>query len=60
MGANTESPPRTDPGTNIREVHTPSQTVFTQKKNELFIQRVLKYSHEAKGDELHNIVLGLK
>ena len=41
-GANPESPPRTHPGTNIREVRTPSRTVFTQEQNELFFQRVVQ------------------
>ena len=38
-GANTEYNPRTQPGTNIHEVRTPSQTLFTQEQNELFIQQ---------------------
>ena len=33
MGANPEYPARTQPGTNIREVRTPRQTVFTLEKN---------------------------
>ena len=33
VGENPESPPRTHPETNIIEVHTPSQTVFTQEQN---------------------------
>ena len=37
-GANTESPPRTQPEMNIREVLTPSRTVFTQEQHELFVQ----------------------
>ena len=59
VGANTESPTRTQTGTNTREVRTPRWTVFTREQNELFIQRVLQYSQEEKGDELHYIVLGL-
>ena len=58
-GANPESPARTQPGKNIREVRTPRLTVFTQEQNELFIQRVLQYSQGEKGDELHYLVLGL-
>ena len=33
-GANPESPPITHPGKNIREIHTPRQTVFTREQNE--------------------------
>ena len=40
--ANSESPPITQPETNIREVGTPSRTVFTQEHNELFIQQVVQ------------------
>ena len=58
-GANPESPPRTQPGKNIREAHTPSRTVFTREQNEFFIEQVLQYFQEAKGDEFHYIVLGL-
>ena len=58
-GANPEYPPRTQPGTNIHEVRTPIRIVFTREYNELFIQRVIQYSQEAKGDELHYLVLGL-
>ena len=57
--ANPESPARNQTGTNILEVCTPRQTVFTQEHNELFIEQVLKYSQEEKGDELHYLVLGL-
>ena len=57
--ANTESPPRTHPGTNICEVQTPSRTVFKRKHNELFIQRVVQYYQEAEGDKLNYLVLGL-
>ena len=45
--------PITQPGTNIREVRTPSQKVFTQEHNELFVQQVVQYSQEIEGDELH-------
>ena len=41
-GANPESPPRTQPGKNMREVRTTSRTVFTQEYNGLFIQRVVQ------------------
>ena len=41
--ANPESPPITHPEINIHEVRTPSQTVFTQEYNELFVQQVLQY-----------------
>ena len=42
VGENPESPPTTQPGKNIREVLTPSWTVFTQEQNELFVQRVVQ------------------
>ena len=42
-GANPESPPRTQPEINIREVTNPSQTVFTQEQNELFFQQVVQF-----------------
>ena len=58
-GANTKDPARTQPGTNIREVRTPRRTAFTREHNELLIQRILQYSQEEKGDELHYHVLGL-
>ena len=57
--ANPESPARIQTGTNIREVRTPRRTVFTQEHNGLFIQRVLQYSQEETGDELHYHVFGL-
>ena len=40
--ANPESPPKTLHEINIREVRTPSWTVFTQKHNELFFQQVVQ------------------
>ena len=58
-GANPESTPITHPGTNIHEVRTPSRTLFTQEHNELFIQRVLKYSQYVEGDELYFFLFGL-
>ena len=59
MGANPESPARTRPGKNIREVRTPRRTVFTREQNELFIQQVIQYSQEEKGDSLNYVFLGL-
>ena len=44
-GGNPESLPRIQPETNIREVRTPSWTLFAQKHNELFVQQVVQYSH---------------
>ena len=41
VGANPESPPITQPEINIRELLTPSRTVFSQEQNELFFQRVV-------------------
>ena len=58
-GENLESPPISQPGTNIREVRTPSWTVFTQEQNELFVQQVIQYSQEKEGDELNYHVLDL-
>ena len=58
-GANPESPARTQPGTNIREVRTPRWKLFAGEHNELFIQRLLQYAQEEKGDELHYHILGL-
>ena len=40
--ANPESPPRTQPETNIHEVRTPSWKVFKQEQYELFVQQVLQ------------------
>ena len=59
MGANTEYPPRTHPGTNIHEVHTLNRKVLTREHNELFIQQVVQYYQVADGDELNYRVLGL-
>ena len=58
-GSNSEYPPITQPGTNICEVHTPSQTVFTQEQDELFVHRVVQYYQENESDEFHYYVLGL-
>ena len=58
-GANPESPPRTQPETNIHEVRTPSHTVFTQEHNELFVQQVVQYSQDLEGEDLHYHVIGL-
>ena len=52
-GANPESPARTQPGKNIHEVRTLIRPVFTREQNELFIQQVIQYSKEEKGDELY-------
>ena len=41
-GESPESPPRTQPEKNIREVRTPSRTVFTQEQNKLFVQQVVQ------------------
>ena len=41
-GANPESPPRTQPGKNIREERTTINKVFTWEYNELFIQQVVQ------------------
>ena len=59
MVVNPESPPRTQPETNIREVCTPSQAVFKKEQNELFIQQVVQYSQEKEGDDFHYHVIGL-
>ena len=58
-GENTESPARTQPGTNICEGINPGRKVSTQEHNYFFIQRVLQYFQEEKIDELHFHVLGL-
>ena len=58
-GANPESPPRTQPETNICEVRTPSRTVFPQERNKLFFQRVIQYNQEMEVGDLHYHVLGL-
>ena len=52
-GANTESPPITQPEINIREVRTPSRTVFTKKHNQLFVQQVLQYSQYFESEVFH-------
>ena len=41
---NPESPTRTQPEINIREVRTPSRTVFTQEQYELFAQQFVQNS----------------
>ena len=58
-GENLEYPPRTQSGTNIREVRTPSRLVFTQEHNELFFQRVVQYFQKKEGSDFHYYVLGL-
>ena len=42
-GENQESTPINQPETNIREVRTPNQTVFTHEQNELSFQQVVHY-----------------
>ena len=42
LGANPESPQRTQAGTNIREVRTPSPKFFTKEQNELLVQTFKK------------------
>ena len=56
-GENPQSPPRTQPDINIREVRTPSWTLFTQKQNKLFLQQVVQYSQEKKGEDYHHRVI---
>ena len=53
LGANPESRPRTHPETNIREVRTPSRTVFTLEHNEFFVQKVVRYYQDFDGEYLH-------
>ena len=57
--ANPECTARNHPEKNIREVRTPSRTVFKQKQNKLFIEKVLQCSQDVEGDELNCFVLGL-
>ena len=42
VGADPESPTRTQPVRNIPEVRNPRRTVFTWEHNALFIQQVLQ------------------
>ena len=56
---NPESSLRTHPETNIREVRTPSRTVFTQEQNESFVQKVTHYSQDLEGEVFHYHVLCL-
>ena len=58
-GANPESPPKNHPETNIREVCTPSRTVFAQEQNELYVQEVFQCAQYLEGEDLHYHVLGL-
>ena len=58
-GANPELLQKNQPGTNIRKVSNPRRTVFTPEQNDLFIQRVLRYSQFKKIGELHYHVLVL-
>ena len=57
-GADTESPPRTQPEINTRELCTPGRTVFTQEQNKLLVQQFFQYSQEKEGDDLHYHGLG--
>ena len=57
--ANPESPQRTQPEINIRELCTPSLTVFTQEQNELLVRQVYQYSQDLEGEDFHHHVLGL-
>ena len=57
-GENPESPPRTHQETNIRELRTPSWTVFTQENNKLFVQQVVQYYQDFEGKDFHYRVLG--
>ena len=57
--ANPESPPRTQPEINIRELRTPNRTVFTPEHNELFVQQVVQYSQDLEGEVLHYHVICL-
>ena len=56
---NQEYPPRTHLETIIRGVRTPSQKVFTQEHNELFVQQVVQYSQEKEDEYLNYHVIGL-
>ena len=53
---NSEYPTITQPEI---DVHTPSQTVFKQEQNELFVQQVFQYSHDLEGGFLYYHVLCL-
>ena len=57
--ANPESLPRTHQEINLREVLTPSQTVFTQDQNVFFVQQVVQDDQGLEGEVLHYHVLGL-
>ena len=57
--ANQESSPRNHQEINIREVRTPSQTVFTQENIVLFVQQAVQYSQDLEGEDLHYHVIGL-
>ena len=58
-GANYESPPRIQHEINIREVRTPSRTVFIQEHTGLFFQQVVQDAQGLEGEVLHYHVLGL-
>ena len=57
-GENTESPARTQPGTNICEGNNTRRPVFTREQNNLFIQQFLQYYQKNEIDELHYHVIG--
>ena len=59
MDANPESPPRIHHEINIREVPTPSRTVFTPKYNELFVQQVVQDAQSLEGEVLYYHIIGL-
>ena len=56
---NTEPPPRIHLEINIREIRTPSRTVFTQGWNKLSVQQVFEYSQDLEGEVFHYRVLCL-
>ena len=58
MDANPESPPITQYEINIREVQTPSRTVFTQEHNESFVQNVVQDNQGLEGGVLYYHILG--
>ena len=57
--ANPESPPRIQHKINIREVPTPSKTVFTPEHYELLVQRVVQDYQGLEGEALYYHIIGL-
>ena len=57
--ANPESPPRTHHEINIREVQTPSRTVFAQEQAELLVQQVFKDAQVLESEFLYYHVIAL-